>query len=255
MAKELDNDGKYIFIKTEAAEAYIPNAIFDKPTEDNNESSLAYDTGEFVATIGIFYMRFFDSEDITDELREKTPVRTLSYPNKIETRPSGGMLKKTLTINGQTDLYRVYRYNHGDILMEAVSKKSYTNTEMFTKLIMSGKIPKSLSYDEIYINWLRSFQINGINPGIPPVLMQAVVAKMCRAADDVNVQFRMVAGKNPKTNPYNYTMLSMNQVSAYSSVMSSMSFERFSEKLTTSLIMSKEKLPQEPSPIERLITI
>lgn len=255
MAKELYNDGKYIFVDTAMAEAYIPDEIFDKPTDDNTNSSLAYDTGEFVVTIGIFYMRFYNQEDITDELREKTPVRTLSYPNKIETHPSGGMVKRTMTINGQTDVYRVYTYNHGDILMEAASKQTYLNTEMFTKLVMSGKIPRSLSYDEIYTNWLKSFQINGINPGIPPVLMQAVVAKMCRASNDVTKQFRMVAGRDPKTNPYDYTMLSMNQVSAYSSVMSSMAFERFFEKLTTSLIMTREGLPQEPSPIEKLITI
>jgi hypothetical protein len=254
MANELSNDGKYIYINSQLAEAYIPDEIFDRPTDDPTNSSLAYDTGESVTSIGIFYMRFYDVDEITPEIREKTPVRTLSYPNKIETVPTGGMTKMTLTINGQTDVYRVYLYNHSDILMESASKKSYVNTEMFTKLIMSGKIPKSLTYDEIYFNWLKSFQINGINPGIPPVLMQAIIAKMCRSSGDVNTQFRMVAGKE-KVDPHDYTMLSMNQVSAYSSVMSSMSFERFAEKLTTSLIMTKEDLPQEPSPIEKLITI
>lgn len=254
MAIELYNDGKYIFINTESAEAYIPDEIFDKPTDDPTNSSLAFDTGESVTTIGIFYMRFFDTDEITPDTRNKIKVCTLSYPNKIETRPTGGMTKMSLSINGQTDIYRVYRYNHGDILMEAASKKSYLNTEMFTKLVMSGKIPKSLSYDEIYLNWLKSFQINGINPGIPPVLMQAIIAKMCRSSADISKQFRMIAGKT-KVDPHEYTMLSMNQVSAYSSVMSSMAFERFSEKLTTSLIMTKEGIPQEPSPIEKLITI
>lgn len=254
MANELINDGKYIFINSQYAEAYIPDEIFDKPTDDPTNSSLAFDTGESVTTIGIFYMRFFDVDDVTTEIRNKTPVKTLSYPNKIETVPTGGMTKATLEINGQTDVYRIYKYNHGDILMESASKKSYLNTQMFTKLIMSGKIPKSLSYDEIYFNWLKSFQINGINPGIPPVLMQAIVAKMCRLSTDMSKQFRMIAGKQ-KVDPHDYTMLSMNQVSAYSSVMSSMAFERFAEKLTTSLIMTKEGLPQEPSPIEKLITI
>ncbi len=254
MANELINDGKYIFINTQYAEAYIPDEIFDRPTDDPTNSSLAYDTGESVTSIGIFYMRFYDADEITPELREKTPVKTLSYPNKIETVPTGGMTKMSLTINGQTDIYRVYLYNHGDVLMEAASKKSYVNTEMFTKLIMSGKIPRSLTYDEIYFNWLKSFQINGINPGIPPVLMQAVVSKMCRSANDPTKQFRMIIGRE-KVDPHDYMMLSMNQVSAYSSVMSSMSFERFAEKLTTSLIMTKEGIPQEPSPIEKLITI
>ena len=254
MADELINDGKYIYINTPYAEAYIPNEIFDKPTEDPTASSLAYDAGDYVVTIGIFCMRFFNSDENLQQNREKSPVRTLIYPNKIETHPSGHREKGVLTINGVTDTYRVYKYYQGDILMESASKKSYMNTEMMTKLVMSGKLPKSLSYDDLYFSWFDSFRVNAINPGIPPVLMQAIVAKMCRSGNNVNEQFRMQASKK-KVDPHDYIMLSMNQVAAYSSAMSGMAFERFSEKLTTSLIMSKEGLKQEPSPIEKLLTI
>lgn len=255
MADELYNDGKYIFINSVAAEAYIPDEIFDRQTDDPTESSLAYDLGEYVTTIGIFYIRFFDTDNINSEVRNKTQLRTLNYPNKIELRPTGGMVKAKLALNGQEpDTYRIYKFNHGDILCESTTKKSYVNTNMFTRLVMSGKLPRSLAYDDLYFNWLQSFQSNGIDPGIPPVLMQAIIAKMCRSRSDPNQQFRYLAGKK-KALPHDYMMLSMNQVSAYSSVMSSMAFERFSEKLTTSLIMTKEGIKQEPSPIEKLITI
>ena len=256
MASEFTSDDHYSFINTESAEAYIPDDIFDVPTDDPTASSLAYDTGEYVSTIGIFYMRFYDIDidDITPEIRDKTKLRTMAYPNKIETRPSGGFKKLTLELNNEPEKFRVYRYSKGDIFMEAGSKQSYLNPELFTKLVMSGRLPKTLTYDELYFSWLDSFRLNGVDTGIPPVLMQAVIARMCRAENDVNVQFRSIAAKK-KVNPHSYRMLSMNQVSAYSSVMSSMAFERFSEKLTTSLIMSKEGIRQEPSPIERLITI
>ena len=159
MSKELLNDGKYIFIDTPYAEAYIPDDLFDRPNEDPSPSSLAYNTGESIVTIGIFYMRFFDTDENTTALRDKTKVRTLTYPNKIETFPSGNTTRETLTINGVTDVYRVLRYNKGDILMEATSKKSANNVEMFTKLVMAGKVPRSLSYDELYFTWKKNFEI------------------------------------------------------------------------------------------------
>ena len=255
MANELYNDDKYITINTEYAEAYIPDEIFLSATKDPTASTVAYDTGESIVTIGIFYMRFFDTSEVTDELREKTKVRTLNYPNKIECKPSGTMEKKKLIINGQEDKYRIYKFYKGDILMESSSKKSYLNADMSTSMVMSGKLPRSLAYDELFFSWLASFKINNISTGIPPALMQAIVAKMCCTEDDPNVPFRELAGSRRGADPHSYRMLSMNQVSSYSSVMSSMAFERFADKLTSSLVMTGEGLEQKPSPIEKLITI
>ena len=254
MSKELLNDGKYIFINAECAEAYIPDSLFERPSKDPSPSSLAYNTGESIITLGIFYIRFFDSDENIKSQREKVKLRTLAYPNRIETFPSGPMTKETLTLNEVTDVYRVIRYNKGDILMSAASQKSPNNVEMFTKLVMSGKVPRSLSYDELYFTWKKNFDINGVNAAIPAVLIQAIISKVCRNPDNTSEEFRKLIGKK-NVDPYKYIMLSMNQISAYSSVMSSMSFERFSEKLTTSLLMSKEGTVQEQSPIEKVITM
>lgn len=254
MANELTNDGKYIFINTPYAEAYIPEDLFDRPNEDPSPSSLAYNTGESTITIGIFYMRFFESDENISTQRDKVKIRTLAYPNIIETFPSGESSKETLTINGITDKYRVLRYYQGDILMSSASQQSADNVEMFTKLIMAGKVPRSLSYDELYFTWKKNFEVNGVNAAIPPVLLQAILSKVCRNADNTGEEFRKLVGKK-KIDLHNYVMLSMNQISAYSSVMTSMAFERFAEKLTTSLIMSKEGTVQEKSPIEKVITM
>ena len=253
MGKELINDGKYIFIDTECAEAYIPDDLFDQDSEDPSPSSLAYITGEGVTTIGIFYMRFFDEDKNIKANREKTKLRTLIYPNKIDTFPSGGHTKENLNLNGNEEVYRVFRYYKGDILMSASSQKSPNNVEMFTKLIMAGKVPNSLSYNDLYFAWKQNFEINDVNSKIPPVLMQAIISKICRNPGNLNMEFRKLTDK--KVNPYDYVMLSMNQISAYSSVMTSMAFERFAEKLTTSLIMTKDGTAQEKSPIERVITM
>jgi hypothetical protein len=196
-------------------------------------------------------MRFFDSEDTP---REKVKVRTCNYPNIIETRPSGDITVEILEFNGEIDKYKVLRYFKGDIFMDAASQEAATNAEMFTRLITSGKVPKSLSYDDIFFAWIKNFEINGVNPAVPPIALQTIISEMCRDPNDISKQFRTVAGKG-KVDPYSYIMLNMNAVSAYSSVMSSMSFERFAEKLTTSLNMTKDGVKQKPSPIEQIITM
>ena len=138
--------------------------------------------------------------------------------------------------------------------MSSASQQSADNVEMFTKLIMAGKVPRSLSYDELYFTWKKNFEVNGVNAAIPPVLLQAILSKVCRNSTNTGEEFRKIVGKK-KVDLHNYIMLSMNQISAYSSVMTSMAFERFAEKLTTSLIMSKEGTTQEKSPIEQVITM
>lgn len=252
MAGELMNDGKYIYINVPYAEMYIPESIIDTPDGDPKESSVAYECGTGFVTLGICYMRFFKNENQT---RDEVPVRTLIYPNLIETHPSDSSKGVTLTINGKTDKYRILKYEHGDTLMEATSRKSSKNCEAFMRLLSSGKIPSSLTYDEVYQAWMDNYDINGMSPSAPAVMLQAIIGEMYRDPKDPSRQFSKVIGENPKVDPRSYHAMSMNAVSAYSSVMSALSFERMTEKLTSSINMTKSGVKQKKSPIEQIITM
>ena len=197
-------------------------------------------------------MRFFKNENQT---RDEVPVRTLIYPNLIETHPSDSSKGVTLTINGKTDKYRILKYEHGDTLMEATSRKSSKNCEAFMRLLSSGKIPSSLTYDEVYQAWMDNYDINGMSPSAPAVMLQAIIGEMYRDPKDPSRQFSKVIGANPKADPRSYHAMSMNAVSAYSSVMSALSFERMTEKLTSSINMTKSGVKQKKSPIEQIITM
>ena len=252
MAGELMNDGKYIYINVPYAEMYIPESIIDTPDGDPKESSVAYECGTGFVTLGICYMRFFKNENQT---RDEVPVRTLIYPNLIETHPSDSSKGVTLTINEKTDKYRILKYEHGDTLMEATSRKSSKNCEAFMRLLSSGKIPSSLTYDEVYQAWMDNYDINGMSPSAPAVMLQAIIGEMYRDPKDPSRQFSKVIGENPKVDPRSYHAMSMNAVSAYSSVMSALSFERMTEKLTSSINMTKSGVKQKKSPIEQIITM
>ena len=252
MAGELMNDGKYIYINSPYAEMYIPEDIIDTPTGDPKPSSVAYEYGNGFVTMGICYMRFFKRPE---DSREDVPVKTLIYPNLIETHPTDSSKGVALMINGKADRYRILKYEHGDVLMEATSRKSSQNCEAFMRLLSSGKIPNSLTYDEVYQAWMDNYNINGMSPNAPAVVLQAIVGEMYRDPLDPSRQFSKVIGVNPKIDPRSYQAMSMNAVSAYSSVMSALSFERMTEKLTSSINMTKSGVKQKKSPIEQIITM
>ena len=252
MAGELMNDGKYIYINCPYAEMYIPEEIIDTPTGDPKPSSISYEYGTGFVTFGICYMRFFKDPN---QSRNEVPVRTLVYPNLIETHPSDSSKGIALMINGKADKYRILKYEHGDVLMEATSRKSSQNCEAFMRLLSSGKIPNSLTYDEVYQAWMDNYAINGMTPNAPAVMLQAIIGEMYRADRDPSRQFSTLIRAHPQADPRSYQAMSMNAVSAYSSVMSALSFERMAEKLTSSINMTKSGVKQKKSPIEQIITM
>lgn len=247
MANELISDENYIYINTNFAEAYIPEEIVGDV--EKKPSSICYEYGNGFMTLGIFYMKFFNDEK---ERMEDGKLRTLVYPNMIETYPDSNTIRN-IEINGSIDKYRVLKYNKGDILMKTYSTQTPGNCEMFLRLITSGKIPTSLDYSQIFECWKDNFDINGVNPDTPSVVLQTIISEMCRSKDDPQIQFRKIAGKG-NYDPHGYKSMNMNDVSSYSSVITSLSFERFGEKLTTSLNMTKENVKQDQSPIEKIVT-
>ena len=249
--KEFINDGENIFLDVPYAEMYIPEDYFGDPeTEEQAKSAVASEFGKGIKVIGIFNIRFFKSED---EPRDSQEVRTFMYPTSIETYPTE-YETATLTISGITDKYRILKYYQGDIIMSSYNKQDFDNCNKFITLITSGKIPKTVKYTDIFHMWLKNFRINGLNPAVPAVLMQVIVSEMCRDPKNPVNQFRKVAGKG-KVDMLDYLGMNMNAVSAYSSVMAAMSFERLGDKIATSLTMTKDGVKQNKSPVEKVLSI
>lgn len=243
------SDEEYVYLNRNYAEAYIPDDLFPKDTSKNNPIYSEY--GDGYRIVGIFNIRYFESDE---DKRESTKLMTFSYPNTIECYPSGDTEVLTLTLNGVTDKYRVLKFYRGDIMMSAYSVQAHTNCEMFMGLISSGKLPKSLDYDADYTAWVKNWQINGQNPGVPWLILQIMVSEQCRYSKDPSKQFRKVVG-TPGVRSDEYTIMDANGVSAYSSIMTAMAFERLTDKLATSLTMTKTGVQQNQSPVEKVLTM
>lgn len=246
----------YLYINKPYAEAYIPEDFFNH-NKDKYElgNTIALEYGSGFQVIGLFNMKFFNDNNIDNVARDAAQTFTFNFPNMIETYPSSSV-SATLTISGVTDKYRVLQYELGDIMSQEATTQSVTNCERFMSLVTSGKIPQSIGYDENLMIWMENFDINGIDPGVPSVVLQAIIAEKSRAQDDYSVPFRKRIGiDSSNVGQKDFKQMNLNEIAAYSSVMAGLSFERITDKITTALNMSYNDLPQKKSPIEQVITM
>lgn len=239
-------DGK-VLVNVPYAEAYIPVDLFSETTK----SSVAFFYGDAIKTMGMFLMRFFNSDEESDE-RDLKKLRTFKYPNMIETRPTS-YEKMHLILNGIEDDYYVLMYYKDDIMMNASVEKSILNCEGYLNMLTKAKFPRTISYEELFFNWLKNFHINDINPGTKAIIEQLIIAEITRSAKDPKKPYRKVAAKADKIDPADYIFYNMNNVSANTSVLSGIAFERVAEKMTTGLTMSKTNAKQSISPVEKIM--
>lgn len=248
--KEFVKQDDKIYVNVPYAEAYIPYEFFNKDME--TKSSIAVQYADGYKVVGLFNMRFFDSDE---EPRESKPLRTFNYPNMIMTYPSDSEVKKLkLTEYGEAESYLILKYYMGDVIMNAEEMRSVENCTKFLNMITKGKIPSTIPYDKFVSIWQTNFAINKFNPQVPAVTLQMIWAEMCRCPDDVTKPYRMRYGKG-NADPTGYIETNMNNVAAATSVFSALSFEKVTEKLATSLNMTRNGVEQRRSPVEEVLTM
>lgn len=246
---EFTINGDYIVLDAPYAEAYIPQSIVGDPQQGK---PVAYEFGEGFHMTGLFNIRFYKSDT---EPRESTKLRTFNYPNVIIMYPS---MREVATLKLDKDMdedkYVILKFYKGDIIMNRKIQKSSKNCEEFMDLLIKGKLPKGLSYTDLYYAWVKNFRINNVDPGVPMSTLQFVISESCRSKEDPMKQFRKVVN-NPEVSLTDYKVHNMVDVCSNSSVMNALIFERFGEMLTSSLNMSKSGVKQNTSPLETVLSI
>ena len=238
-----------IYLNVPYAEAYIAKDLFN---EDETQSTVATRYGDGFRVVGIFNIRFFDSDT---EPRESKRLRTFNYPNMILTHPSESLIAKiSLDPNQEPEDYYILKYYLGDEIMSAEEIKMVANCTKFLNMITRGKIPNTIPYSQFCEIWENNFQINSFNPGVPAVVMQMIWSEMCRDPNDITKPYRVIYGKG-NASQTGYLPANMNNVASASAVFSALSFERQGETLATSLNMTRDGVVQHRSSIEEVLTM
>lgn len=246
---EFVENGEYVVLNVPYAEVYIPKDIFGDPEKGN---PTAYYYGDGIRTMGLFNIRFYDNDE---QERETSPLRTFNYPNMITMFPSE--IDETplqLSPEMEPDTYKVLKFYMGDIIMSTKSQKNSKNCEGFMNLLIRGKLPAGISYQDLYFGWEKNFETNGVDPGVPAITLQTIISENCRSKDDPMKQFRKVVN-DEGVNMTDYRVYNMVNICSNSSVLNALMFERFGEMLTSSLLMSKEGVSQNTTPLEKVLTM
>lgn len=251
--KEFIKKDDDILINVNYAEAYIPKSLFSQIDEEAPKSAVAYMIGTQIHTIGVFNMRFMNSES---DNRNDYPLKTFSFPTAIDTYPSevSGPISMSLNEDNEYDDYYILKYIRGDVMMSSRVVQATDNCEQFLNMMIRGKIPNTIPYDQLIQLWHRNFSINGISPGTPSVTLQMIISEMCRDKNNPSQQFRKAAGKG-NVKMTDYIPGNMRMVASYTNVMNALTFENMGEMLTTSINITRENKDQDRTPLEKVLTM
>ena len=253
-----------IILNAPYAEAYIPESLFrniDKESEMN--TAVAYLDGDAISTVGLFNIRFMPSDS---EKRDKYPLKTFAYPSQILTYPTRTTKEKLVLTNADKDnaadsdedtepsKYYVLHYYRGDIIMSANTEAKVSNCEKFLEMLTQGKIPNTIPYHALPDIWMKNFNINDTEPGVPSVIMQFIIAEQCRYAKDPRTPFRKKIGKGSGVSDEDYMMQNMRTIASYNSTFAALTFEDISQMICSSVNMTRQNLPQNKSPIEKVLS-
>lgn len=253
MANEFIISGDNIVVNVPYAEAYIPDELFKSIEKESQlNSAVAFMDGSAVTTVGVFNMRIFPSED--PSIRDTLPLRTFNYPSPITTYPDDVVKMKLSLGDTEEQTYAVLQYTRGAIMMPVNNPKDSGNCEKFLNMMMRGKIPSTIPYSHILETWNKNFVINGIAPGVPSVILQAIIAEQARCKDDPTIPFRKKIGAG-KAGENDYLFANVRTVASYTSVFNALTFEDMSQMLTTSINMTRSGVTQNKSPVEKVLSM
>lgn len=238
--KLLINDGEFLVFSGNYVEFYIPKSY--------EEDKLAENVGDSYRMFGICNLRVFDANG------KPGKMETLNLPAFINVFPSEVDEVKLSLIDGQEEgKYKILKFYKGDRIMRSVTQMDSTNLEVFTKLMTSGKIPKTVEYKNVVHLWLKNMEINGKHLGVTSTVLEVIIAEIYRDAKKPEFQYAKTVGKDPSKPQYGYKTANIREICSRNSAFAALTFEDMDSMITSSLNINKYDKAETVSPIEKII--
>ena len=231
------NNGSTIILDAPYMELYIP--------VDWLSNGLAVDAGTYIETLGLIYMKIFDSnEKILSQGILKMPTTINIYPDETE--------RKTIKLNDNEEKVLVCKFFKGSSITDSKIKQSSDNAEKFLNILIRGSIPKIVPYDEILSLWNKNLSMNGVALGVPSFIKEIIIREVYRNSSKKEETFSVIAGQG-KAKMTDYATSNMREICAQNSTFAAITYEDMDSMLITSLNRSKLNKAQVESPLERII--
>lgn len=234
-----EEDGS-LYFSGDYLEVYIPKYYI--------EDKIAETLGNGMDTLGIFYFAVGKQDNKASMQLYKLllPVSIyLEIPNRYEAR-------LTLSKDVPEDDYVVLQFYNNDVFIQNLSiKKTVKNTEKFIKILHGGKLPV-MSYEDLCEIYHLNLQMNGVNLGVKSVVLESILAELCRSKKDKAIAFRKEIGAGKAKNT-DYQMINIKELPQLNSNFAAISFENMHESLVGSINRTVNKEKEIISPVEKVI--
>lgn len=229
----------HVLCAVDALEIWLPKNYFS----DNNNEALAQLNENSVSLIGIFPLRYREKPEGKFKVANFTMGASL-----ILQIPSSREELKSTDISNTSENYMVIEYEKNDVVSKSTTIiQSNTAYSDAINLILSGKVPKNTPYRKIFDIATSAAEVNGYGLGIPAVLLQALIAALCRSTN-TEIPYRMVVNNNSDSET-NYVALSVKQLTRVESSFG-MTFENLKDSVPYAIDRGEKNKPEPNIPIE-----
>jgi hypothetical protein len=219
-------------------EIYLPSYFL----EDGTMGAII---GRRVETIGLFWF------SVNEKFYEmQVPVRMsfeFSDRRKKNMRLQNGMP----IIN-----YDIFTLENGDAFVyDVMYKQSIDDIGFFlSKMIEGGKMPPTISYEEILGVFLKALEVTKINEkfGVGSVTLEFILSELYRDKRNNSDPFRL-AYDGKRVSPYDYKMVRIVKVPEMNSTFTGLTGEDINQQLIAAILRNREGRDERISPIEKII--
>lgn len=233
---------KLLFVGT-YMEVYIPEDFFD--------ASKAKDVNDIKDIFGVFNFKIFNSVD--SKYTDSDKIHTFVFPSRMNTKPDSTEKRKMVLMKGHDEqvFYVCKYYTNSEIMCSTKVVKSVNNVEAFIKMLLNGKLPNTIRYTDLIGMFKDNIAINGVNLGVPDVVMELMIAEICRSDSDTTKPFRLAYNKHG--NEYLYRPVNPVELAAISSTFAAITFENFDMMSNASINRHRYNEKSQESPIEVIL--
>jgi len=241
MLKVFSNIENQLILNTGYLTIYLPKYYF----EDN----LAEIISGNIQTIGIFDFSHKKDKESKDEVFYNLllPVNLLLKFSLYE--------ENILSIRGrEPEKYIILGVNAGDIFIDNLNIiQDVDNFKNFLKLLNNAKLPHDIDYDNLFQVYLDALNINGVNLGVPSILLETSLSELVRNPKDISKPFRFIAGSEKNYNKTDYKLTSLKSLASINSTFTALSFEDMNQSIISSIRKNRENIKENISPVEQII--
>lgn len=231
------NDG--IYVTSPMIKVYILSDYFDK--------NMASKEGTMLRTYGIFRFSVHrsDSEDSTPEFHD------FKYPESILMQFETDE-KKIMDIGKGMKEYRVITLLEGMKFMNtAIHIQKVSGIDGFLQHMNYSRV-SNVPYDDMLTLMNRASKMNGVNLGVPSMILEGIVSELCRNPNNFSESFRKIAG-DIGVGMDDYKMVGLDNLAHFNSTFTSIAFENLNKGILLSAKRERYNDPQQKSPIEKTI--